>query len=107
MRHVGESQQLTQPCAFRPWGAVGGRGGACRRSQVGRTGRKPLGTLTGAKGVVDDRFPPEARRLLWHTDPPTAAVGDRRGLLDPGVITRLFRRRIGEIPAVFRHGPAA
>lgn len=57
---------------------------------------------TGAKGFIDDRVLLEARRLLWHTDLPAAAVGDRLGFPDATVFTRFFRRRTGETPAAFR-----
>ncbi|MEV6837793.1 AraC family transcriptional regulator [Streptomyces sp. NPDC051133] len=57
---------------------------------------------SGAKAFIDDRVLPEARRLLWHTGLPAAAVGDRLGFPDATVFTRFFRRRAGETPAAFR-----
>lgn len=57
---------------------------------------------TGAKSFIDDRVLLEARRLLWHTDLPAAAVGDRLGFPDATVFARFFRRRTGETPAAFR-----
>ncbi|MFI1069342.1 helix-turn-helix domain-containing protein [Streptomyces puniciscabiei] len=59
-------------------------------------------TGTGAKVFIDDRVLLEARRLLWHTDLPAAAVGDRLGFPGATVFTRFFRRRTGETPAAFR-----
>ncbi|MER5748795.1 AraC family transcriptional regulator [Streptomyces sp. NPDC002088] len=57
---------------------------------------------SGAKGFIDDRVMLEARRLLWHTDLPAAAVGDRLGFPDATVFTKFFRHRAGETPAGFR-----
>jgi AraC-like DNA-binding protein len=65
-----------------------------------RATRSAVGT--GAKAFIDDRVLLEARRLLWHTDLPTAAIGDRLGFPDPTVFTRFFRRRTHETPAAFR-----
>ncbi|MEV6112943.1 helix-turn-helix transcriptional regulator [Streptomyces sp. NPDC052109] len=65
-----------------------------------RATRSAVGT--GAKAFIDHRVLLEARRLLWHTDLPAAAIGDRLGFPDAGVFTRFFRRRTGETPAAFR-----
>jgi AraC-like DNA-binding protein len=65
-----------------------------------RATRSAVGT--GAKAFIDDRVLLEARRLLWHTDLPTAAIGDRLGFPDATVFTRFFRRRTDETPAAFR-----
>ncbi|KOV56221.1 helix-turn-helix transcriptional regulator [Streptomyces sp. MMG1121] len=65
-----------------------------------RATRSAVGS--GAKAFIDDRVLLEARRLLWHTDLPATAVGDRLGFPDATVFTRFFRRRTGETPAGFR-----
>lgn len=65
-----------------------------------RATRSAVGS--GAKAFIDDRVLLEARRLLWHTDLPATAVGDRLGFPDATVFTRFFRRRTGETPTAFR-----
>jgi hypothetical protein len=55
--------------------------------------------------LIDDRVLLEARRPLWQTGLPAAAVRDRLGCPDATVFTQFFRRRAGETPRVPGSGP--
>lgn len=56
----------------------------------------------GAKRFIDDRLLLEAKRLLAHTDLPSAAIGQRLGFPGATAFTKFFRQHSGQTPTVFR-----
>ncbi|MEU3708659.1 helix-turn-helix domain-containing protein [Streptomyces catenulae] len=59
-------------------------------------------TGCGAKRFLDDRILLEAKRLLVHSDLPSAAIGERLGFPGAALFTRFFRLRAGATPVAFR-----
>lgn len=56
----------------------------------------------GAKRFIDDRVLLEAKRLLVHTDLPTASIGQRLGFPEATVFTKFFRQNAAQTPSEFR-----
>lgn len=55
-----------------------------------------------AKALIDARVTLEAKRLLVHTDLPSAAIGHRLGFSEATNFTKFFTRETGESPGAFR-----
>lgn len=56
----------------------------------------------GAKQYIEERVLLEAKRLLAHTDLPSAAIGQRLGFPGATVFTKFFRQHSGQTPTEFR-----
>ncbi|WP_392674807.1 helix-turn-helix domain-containing protein [Streptomyces sp. LN785] len=59
-------------------------------------------TGASAKQYLDARILLEAKRLLVHTDAPSAEIADRLGFAAPTDFTKFFRTRDGRTPLEFR-----
>ncbi|MBL1100542.1 helix-turn-helix domain-containing protein [Streptomyces coffeae] len=55
-----------------------------------------------AKRYLDERIILEARRLLFHTQLPTSAVGKRLGFPTPTAFSKFFKHHTGETPSDYR-----
>ena len=55
-----------------------------------------------AKRYLDERIVLEARRLLFHTELPTSAVGERLGFPHHTAFSKFFRHHTGETPSDYR-----
>ncbi|MFK0110603.1 helix-turn-helix domain-containing protein [Streptomyces sp. NPDC091217] len=55
-----------------------------------------------AKRYLDERTVLEARRLLFHTELPASAVGERLGFPTPTAFSKFFKHHTGETPSDYR-----
>ena len=67
----------------------------------GRTFRRETGTTPGA--YVEDLRVEAARRLLETTDLTVGAIARRVGIRHGETLHRVFRRRVGTTPEMYRH----
>lgn len=55
-----------------------------------------------AKRILTDRIVLEAKRLLVHTDSPSASIGAQLGFSEPTNFTKFFTRNTAQTPSAFR-----
>lgn len=72
----------------------------CSRRTLARVVRAATGETP--KAFIDKRVVLEAKRLLAHTDPPTARVGAAVGFPDAANFSKFFQQHTGTAPAAFR-----